>query len=217
LESFLKDEKGGNLMDRVMDYLRTNDIRSYISKIVKIPTSYYQKPFDIANYLTGKFNENCPEILKIHCTSDQFTETISFSTTKNVNLQFITQNYRLQTALGLTSAKIGDSLFLAKPRETPANKTYMENLNTMYVYCNAIKYQIVGDTQAPLLATLAIQGKPGEQCFWGFNPPLYIALAQKSLSSLEIKICTDSGELFPFHPSGRVIIQLHLRRHRGLW
>ena len=49
-------------------------------------------------------------------------------------------------------------------------RAFLHKCTTMYIYCDAVKYQIIGDTQDPLLATLPIQRSPNEQCFWSLNP-----------------------------------------------
>ena len=66
----------------------------------------------------------------------------------------------------------------------------------MYIYCDAVKYQIIADTQAQLLATLPFQRTSNHQCFGSFNPRYHISVNQNTLCSLEIRICTDIGDLF---------------------
>ncbi|KAF0151799.1 MAG: hypothetical protein FD188_3435 [Ignavibacteria bacterium] len=88
----------------------------------------------------------------------------------------------------------------------------------MYIYCDVIKYQIVGDSQAPLIATMPIHGSRNQKCFWEFNPPYYFPVNKKSITSIEMKFCTEKAEPFPFDPNNSwVVVRLHFRRQRGPW
>ena len=107
-------------------------------------------------------------------------------------------------------------MFITDPNSFEVLMVFLHKYTTMYIYSDAVKYQIIGETQAPLLATLPFQGNPNEQCFWSFNPPYYISVTQKALSSMEIRICTDTGDLVPIETSGRVVVLLHFRRQGSI-
>ena len=96
-------------------------------------------------------------------------------------------------------------------------KAYLEKISTLYIYCNLIKYQLVGNTEVPLLGVCPINGRDGEQVYWGFIPPYYIALNTKVIDCVEIKLTDEHGVLVPFDPSGKVVCRLHFRRKRAGW
>ena len=193
-------------------------------KIVKLPTAYYRLKGDVGKYVAYCFNKKYllhsrEARIKpnIECIQDSILNHISFGSRYIKKYQFLTLSPRFHNAIGLSSINWQNKLFISEPGKSDDIKPQMEYLNTMYIYCDIVKFQIVGDTQAPLLSTLVVQGYPGEQVFCGFNPPYYIPLNQKSISTIEIRVCSDTGDLIPFDPSGRVIVQLHFRKHRGLW
>ncbi len=83
--------------------------------------------------------------------------------------------------------------------------------NTLYVYCDLVQPQIVGNILAPLIRTVPISGKFGETVDKVFLGPHYIPLRSKRFDTIEFSIRTDRNEpvLFNF---GKVIVKLHLRR-----
>lgn len=92
----------------------------------------------------------------------------------------------------------------------------LDNLSSMYVYSDLIKYQLVGDSEAPLLGVVPLlnDASQAQQVYYSFNPPYYIPLAKKYFDSIEININTDWGESFPFSDfdKAKVICRLHFRR-----
>ena len=90
----------------------------------------------------------------------------------------------------------------------------IKQLASMYIYSDIVKYQTVGDTEAPLLGVLPLQGQHNKQNFWSFNPLHYIPVNKSNTNTIHIKICTDTGDEFPFQKSGQVVCRLHFRRKR---
>jgi hypothetical protein len=193
-------------------------------KVVIMPTGYYQSPEDIAEYLVGEFNKmfkvtgyELRQPCRLSFTYDPITEKIFFEKQNISIFRLATLNKNFHNNIGSLSECFQEKLFLSQPNPLQSKKSKIDKLSSLYIYCDVIKYQIVGDIQAPLLATLPIQGCPNDQCYWAFQPPYYIPVNQKSISSIEIKICTEYGDLFPFGPYGRVVTRLHFRRQRGAW
>lgn len=86
----------------------------------------------------------------------------------------------------------------------------------MFVYSDNIEYQIVGDIQAPLLAVIPIRGEMKTQCYWACIPPFYLPVPKLEFDTLNIRICTDMGEDFPFPRNGKVICRLHFRKRHTI-
>ena len=100
----------------------------------------------------------------------------------------------------------------ARPYYSPE----MDVTHSMFVFSELVKYQVVGDIEAPLLATLPVTGRNKETCYWSCDPPYYIPVAQTTLNSINIKICNEDGEPFPFPDDGKVFCRLNFRRRRIL-
>ena len=187
---------------------------------VQIPGGYYSDPqllldrflegllYFMPNKLVDKFH--------FQARYDPITKTVKF---KNENVSFCNV---LSTKDGFFR-KAGcvynqhTEIYVAEPFRTKPHKVIFDELTSMYIYCDIVKYQVVGDTEAPLLGVLPIHGNPNQQVYWGFNPPYYIPLNTERLTSFAIKICDDYGNCFPFDPSGKVVARLDFRRRRMLW
>ena len=82
---------------------------------------------------------------------------------------------------------------------------------SMFVYSDIVELSLVGDTQAASLGFLPIQSKFGAQAYWSFNPPYYVRLREKHITTITIQLCDDTGEAFPI-AKGKVLCRLNFRR-----
>ncbi len=85
--------------------------------------------------------------------------------------------------------------------------------NTLYVYCDLIQPQIVGNILAPLLRTVAVSGEFGKTVDKIFLEPHYLPLRNKRFDTVQLSIKSDQNESVKFN-FGKSIIKLHLRRKR---
>jgi len=92
--------------------------------------------------------------------------------------------------------------------ELPA---HMNRLTSIFVYSDIVELSLVGDSQSALLGYCPIQSKFGDQGYWCFNPPYYVRVREKSISSIKMELCTDTGEIFPIE-DGKVNCRLNFRR-----
>ena len=81
----------------------------------------------------------------------------------------------------------------------------------MFVYSDIVELSLIGDTQAASLGFLRIQSKFGEQAYWSFNPPYYVRLREKHITTITIQLCDDTGEAFPI-VNGKVLCRLNFCR-----
>ena len=138
-----------------------------------------------------EFSRNLPNkgheeqnVCQIHSSYDNVTQKISLSTKNIVDFRMISLNERFSSHIGAVCTPWDGKIFITDPNCFGTRRAYLHKYSPMYIYCDAVKYQIIVDTHAPLIASLPIQGTPNEQCFWSFNPRYYISLNQKALSSL---------------------------------
>ena len=83
----------------------------------------------------------------------------------------------------------------------------------LYVYCDIIQPQYVGDALVPLLRIVPVEGKDGERISKSFIRPQYVPVSRKQFESIEVNIKRDTGETVPFE-FGRVLLTLHFRQSR---
>ena len=97
-------------------------------------------------------------------------------------------------------------------RPTRADLTpQLKRLSTMFVYSDIVELSLIGDTQAASLGFLPIQSKFGDQAYWSFNPPYYVRLREKHITTITIQLCDDTGKEFPI-ANGKVLCRLNFRR-----
>ena len=86
-------------------------------------------------------------------------------------------------------------------------------MNYMYIYCDALQPQIVGDTMAPLLRAIGLRP---EKYKWGsvvheiFTRPHYIPISRNYLTEILIELKDDQDRPIKFK-FGKSIVNLHFR------
>ena len=83
----------------------------------------------------------------------------------------------------------------------------------LYVYCNIIAPQRVGDQLAPLLRKFPFTGTHDEIISKSFNNPQYIDVASLSISNIHMWIRTEDGVPPPIK-LGSFSATLHFRRKK---
>ena len=105
----------------------------------------------------------------------------------------------------------GKDVMLKKTTESP----YVADLttvSTIYVYCDIVEPQIVGDTSAQLLKSIPAEGRFGDIIAKTFTNIQYVPIRTKSFEALEVLLRNDTGDPVPFE-RGKVVITLHFRKH----
>jgi hypothetical protein len=94
---------------------------------------------------------------------------------------------------------------IIKTREVPSY---------MFVYCNIVSSQLIGTTRAPVLRVLATEFQRDKNINSSkiFEKPHYLPLASNLISSIEIKITTQTGNKFPFPATAPTILVLHFKK-----
>ena len=85
-------------------------------------------------------------------------------------------------------------------------------VSTIYLYCDVVEPQVVGDVNAQLLQTVPVEGTFGKTVIKTFINTQYVPIRTKSFGNVEILLRTDTGEPVPFE-RGKVVTTLHFRQH----
>jgi len=104
-----------------------------------------------------------------------------------------------------------DEIEIYAKYDAASTNTFFES---MYVYCNIIEDQMIGNIMAPLLRIVDIQGKHGDVICKTYDAPHYMPVLLKDIVQIEINLKTDIDELFSFK-FGKVVVKLHVRRRNG--
>lgn len=86
-------------------------------------------------------------------------------------------------------------------------------IDALYVYCDLVENQIVGNVREPLLRILPVQGQYGELIDKDFVARHYIPVLKKEFSTVRISIKSDRDALIPF-AFGKVIVKLHFKKRQ---
>jgi len=85
----------------------------------------------------------------------------------------------------------------------------LDDIFSMYVYCDLVEHVVVGDTKVPLLRIVDKPLAKNRHMHMIFNPILYVPLQKKNFDTVEINIMTDTGEPMPFR-AGKSFVVLAL-------
>ncbi len=87
-------------------------------------------------------------------------------------------------------------------------------LHTLFVYCDIVEPQYVGNTRAKLLRAVEVPNntKCGDQIVIKYDNPHYVPLLVNDFEDIEIDIKDDTGETIPFM-FGRTRLKLHFRKN----
>ena len=81
----------------------------------------------------------------------------------------------------------------------------------LFLYCDLIQSQYVGDALVPLLRIVPVEGEVGQRVSKSFVRPQYVPVSRKQFETIEVNIKRDTGESVPFE-FGRVLLTLHFRQ-----
>ena len=117
-------------------------------------------------------------------------------------------------SLGFEVVEVADRVYSVNLYEQALNAPCIPTIDTIYIYCSLLHYQIVGSVTAPLLGMLPVQAKPGTNGYWSFPSRTYIKIDRSLIDSIDIQLRDDQGDLIPFRSNGRVVCRLHFRRRQ---
>ena len=87
----------------------------------------------------------------------------------------------------------------------------IQKMSNMYVYSDIVELSPVGNSQIPIMGFVPIKSNFQKSDHWVINPPLYVSIRKKNISTITMKISTETGEEFPMHDDV-VTYRLNIRR-----
>ena len=113
----------------------------------------------------------------------------------------------------------GAALVIVDPQE-PGDKHYLQypaDINGgfyhLYVYCDIIRHQPVGDYCVPLLRIIDISGGNTGFVTHRYDRPHYVPVTKSHITDIHIEIKSDQNICVPFK-HGKSILKLHFRKIR---
>ena len=197
------------------------------SKIV-VPSGYYNNITQIGERIASAFKKKHkspqdelvpPEIEYIY---DVATSRGRFVLARGM-LVILLENEYLSEVLGHSthlkrcqaahpsSTAVGvNTLYSMAPE---ANKqSSLEITDSLYVYCDFIEDQAVGDQDAKLLGIVPSLGTYGQRSYWTFVDADYVAVSKRRLTTLSIRIKDDKGQPVKFaQRSENLVCTVHFK------
>ena len=169
-----------------------------------VPPGHYSSITDVI----AKMNEVVDE-------EDRFKDDVQFSfDTLNrkvtVHLQNSSEVYfsDIRQMLGFSSNTRISNTSIAE-READLEQGFHD----LYVYCDIIQAQFVGDALVPLLRIVPVEGVDGQRVSKSFERPHYLPVSRREFETIEVNIKRDTGESVLFE-LGKVLLTLHFRQSR---
>ena len=191
----------GNFQDRF--YLRDQELDGMWEPLI-VPPGHYSSVAD----LITKINEVVDE-------DDRFKDELQLS--------FDTLNRKvtvhLQNKVEVYFSDIGQMLGFSSNNVISSTSTaeravdLEHSFHDLYVYCDIIQSQYVGDALVPFLRIVPVEGKDGERISKSFIHPQYVPVSRKQFETIKVNIKRDTGETVPFE-FRRVLLTLHFRQSR---
>ena len=191
----------GNFQDRF--HLRDQELDGVWEPLI-VPLGHYSSVADLLTMINEVVDED-----------DRFKDELQLS--------FDTLNRKvtvhLQNKVEVYFSDIGQMLGFSQNNGISSTWTaeravdLKHSFHDLYIYCDIIQSQNVGDALAPLLRIVPIEGKDGERISKPFIRPQYLPISRKQLETIEVNIKLDTGETVPFE-FRRVLLTLHFRQSR---
>lgn len=167
-----------------------------------IPATNYE---NISNILTAL--NNIKE--KIKFRFDDISKLVNVAIADD-SITSITLSPKLSFQLGFEP---NNNLAHKNQGRCPAN-VYLGLPSQLFVYCDIIEPQIVGDVMTPLLRIISLDPSKyiyGSNKMHVFSPPHYLPVMRREFDTIEIDIRSSTGEKIPFQ-FGTACVKLHFRK-----
>ncbi len=182
---------------------------------IELPTEYYGSSQQVIASLQMALEEKGVKELKIELLASG----------KARIMELLANGYRisispiLQSVLGFTAATKQyfkeDYSFSNNLQSWTGQKTVeiMRMTESLWIHCDIIKAQNMGDDWSRVLRIIPSIGSPNETTAVTFNNPHYLPLAYNQISNIRIRIFNSQhGVIVPFESD--VIIKLHFKEYK---
>ena len=181
-----------------------------------VPAGYYNSFEDVGKYVSTQFIKLFPKTknVTLDFQYDKIKKRARFVLKGGQGYLFSDDDYlmnHLGMDFGTKKKLLGRSFYEYMLYGFGESEPFLEDISTMYIYSDLIEYQLVGDTQVPLMGVFPIQGEHGKQLYWNFNPPYYIPVTRAHIPDIEIQLSTSTAKLVEI-TDGDVICRLHFRK-----
>ena len=191
----------GNFQNRF--YLRNQESSGPWEALI-IPPGHYSSIEDILSKINELVDNEKSFSDHVKISYDTLTKKVTVHLQNEAKLYFGDTGY----VLGFSPEEV-----ISKSSTAEREVDLEHGFHDLYVYCDIIQPQYVGDTLVPLLRIIPVEGEDGQRISKSCVRPQYLPVSRKQFESIEVNIKRDTGEPVPFE-FGRVLLTLHFRQSR---
>jgi len=207
-------EEDGNIVAYTNDTSAKN-LPQFKCGILK--AGFYVNVPQLTTEIQQQINSNIDQNIRIRplLSYDFITKLVKIKPGRDSdgNILLPTLSVELQQILGFDSYSsvnpnyVDGEIVANRPAEINAG------IHTLFVYCDIIEPQYIGDIRARLLKTVAVPNNTqyGDQIVITYNTPHYVPVLINDFEEIEIDIKDDSNQRIPFM-GGRSRLKLHFRK-----
>lgn len=200
-----------------------------IHEEITIPAGIYDSIDKLVHDLTDRstllefvYNDFSKEVLIVLKTKDdlakypsKFFSKYNKPETNKEKLTTISYDAKTDNLIKTLGIDLGEEKEFILPMKSNKMATLESHFPALFVYCNFIDVQYVGNELAPLLRIVPapierVQTENDKHGFIEFIRPNYLNLSTGYINSVTFEIRDDTGEPVIFH-SGKVALVLHFR------
>lgn len=188
----------------------------YVSKRMIVPNDVEPSTVTYKSHIPASSYENINDVLTALNSREQFKlrqDNISkyIMLTGNIdNLISLQFSAKLSLQLGFDP---NTNVIKKTTGKFPAN-LYLGLPSQLYIYCDIVEPQMVGDVMCPLLRIVSLDPVKyvyGSNKMHVFSPPHYVPVMRREFDIIEIDIRSNTGENIPFQ-FGTSCVKLHFTR-----
>ena len=170
--------------------------------VVGVPPGHYKTTQSVLDAVNKEVQKNEQYKTDVSFTYDELSRKVTIHLQNNNHIVF----NEIGLMLGFPSGELIEKTSTAK------NEFDLDfGFHNLFVYCDIVQPQTVGDAQVPLLRVVPVEGNDGDRITRSFMSPQYLPVSKKEFDAMEVNIKRDTGKKVPFE-SGRVLLTLHFRR-----
>ena len=191
-----------NLQDQDSHIYYSDEGYLFLTLIVNY--GYYEMINDLIKSMNKAFAKD---------TNGNITLTFNSRTEKvTVHLK---NGYELAIAgkMSITLGFAGKEIKIVKTTVSPHVADFHGSM-TIYVYCDIVQPQVIGDTNNKLLRSIPVEGKMSKVVTRTFTNIQYVPIQTTSFEDIEILLRDGTGNPMPFE-HGKVLATLHFRRQNS--
>lgn len=208
------------------------NIASFTNRLNSEILEYYIEKEYLKRYMISTSNEEIPDNIKIPTTHyDSLTRDQAVVNEINKSLidnipQFRSERYRIYIYIPNNQeikfeGKILNILNLQSIwYKSLANQRYINSgvindpnpnfIQSLFIYCDIIDYQYVGDAFVPLLRNVIVDNQYLKTAWVHYDNPHYVCINKSQISTIKVEIRDETGQKIKFE-NGKIILKLHFR------